>query len=402
MASSHEYDALVQLRRLIDFGATFHKRFGLVCFGDSHALSKVEFVDVGETFDNSAIVKHITGAPMIKKLSVTSYGRGSTLDEARMNEFASLYFNGHILCDWKDAWKPRAANALVTMFSSVALPPCTLIVNPRDFPWCKKDDTVPWTFVKAWLPSAFFGVPMQRPLSFYGGPAWKDVLMPLPEHWDVWTETDPLRALPRSPSPLGVFRGTLTGRYLDARNPRARLCELSMLHPSLLDARLSNWNVRRRVVALEGDTLHVEESLNCNADWMGSTMTKEEQCKFKVLVYAPGHVAASRLAWHLCSGSAVLMVRDPSCMAPDMWFMTPDFDARVARFVDGAFVSTPSSIAFSCAVEDTLKALDALRLNPDLLQQVTESCVAWASKTFASDAVKLALQRACETAAASL
>jgi len=271
-----------------------------------------------------------------------------------------------------------------------------LVINPRDFPWCKTDDTVPWTFAKAWLPATFFGVPMQRPLSFYGGPAWKDVLMPLPEHWDVWAETESLRALPRSCVPLGVFRGTLTGRYLDARNPRVRLCELSTVHPSLLDARLSNWNVRRRVVALEGDTLHVEESLNCNPDWMGSSMTKEEQCNFKVLVYAPGHVAASRLAWNLCSGSAVLMVRDPSCVAPDMWFMTPDFDARVASFVDGAFVTTSCTIAFSCDVEDTLEALDALRLQPKLLERVTESCVDWASKTFARCAVEEALKTACK------
>ena len=392
-----EYAAQVRLSRLIEFGRAFHKRFGLVSFGDSREVSKVEFVDVGEAFDNSPIIKHITGAHLLKRLITTSHGRGKLLDEARMFEFAFFSFNGHLLCDWQDPWKPRAADALVAMFSAVSVDACTLVVNPRDFPWCKKDQSVPWTFVKAWLPTAFFGVPMQRPLSFYGGPDWLDVLMPLPEHWNVWEETASLRRIPRRCDiPVGVFRGTLTGRYLDARNPRVRLCELSKQHPSLLDARLSNWTNRRRVVALEGHTLYTEEALIPNAEWMGSNMTKEEQCAFKVLVYAPGHVAASRLAWQLCSGSAVLMVHDPSCVAPDMWFTTADFDARVARFVNGKFITTPCSIAFSCNVEDALQALDALRLQPEMLERVTDSCVEWASKTFVHDAVKGALKAACE------
>ena len=60
-----EYAAQVRLSRLIEFGRAFHKRFGLVSFGDSREVSKVEFVDVGEAFDNSPIIKHITGAPLL-------------------------------------------------------------------------------------------------------------------------------------------------------------------------------------------------------------------------------------------------------------------------------------------------------------------------------------------------
>jgi hypothetical protein len=90
------------------------------------------------------------------------------------------------------------------------------------------------------------------------------------------------------------------------------------------------------------------------------------------------------------------MVDDPSCVAPDMWFTTPDFHARVARFVDGKFVTNASSIAFSCAVEDVLQALDVLRLTPQMLDDVTLRCVQWASVTFALVAVRAALQQACE------
>jgi hypothetical protein len=398
MASLSDYTAQVRFTRLVEFGRMFHKRFGLFSFDGSKSLSKVEFVDVGEAFDNSPVVKQITGAPMITTLVTTSHGRGVQREQSRMFDFVSLYFNGHLLCDWHDLWKPRAADALVKMFATVTLPKCTLVVNPRDFPWCKTDQSVPWTFATAWLPSAFFGVSMQRPLSFYGGPQWMDVLMPLPEHWTVWDDTAPLRSVPRRDDlPLGVFRGTLTGRYLDARNPRIRLCELSRLHPSLLDARLSNWTNRKRVVGLEGSTLHVEESSVPNPEWMGLPMSQSEQAAFKVIVYAPGHVAASRLAWNLCSGSAVLLVDDPSCVAPDMWFMTSEFHARIARFVNGSFVTNPSSIAFSCAVEDVLQALDVLRLNPQLFLNVTHRGLEWASATFSHEAVRAALQRACDT-----
>lgn len=394
MASSSDWAAHVQLTRLVDFGSAFHKRYGLVLFGADKTLSKVEFVDV-EPFDTSALFQHISGSPLCDLIVHSPATQSARVAPA---DLAGFYFNGHLLCDWKEPWRPRAAEALVEMFWCLSLPACTLVVNPRDFPWCKKDQSVPWTFAKAWLPKQFFGVPMQRPLSFYGGPDWLDVLMPLPEHWNVWKETESLRTVKRrSDIAVGVFRGTLTGRFLDARNPRVRLCELSKLHPGLLDARLSAWTARRRVLGVEaGSVLHVQEA-DKDESLLGPSLTKEEQAQFQVLVYAPGHVAASRLAWQLCSGSVVLMVRDPSCVAPDMWFTTPEFYSRVAPFAHGSFQTTTTTLAFSCDVEDTLSALETLSMKKETLDAARDRCLEWAKETFRQTHVKAALQTACET-----
>lgn len=397
--SVEDHAKIVKCARLVQYGRTFHKRFGIFCFGGDMGLKKVEFVDVNP-FDNSYIFQHAKGTPLLQICVRDMNGHGST-SSRNPYELSTLFFNGHLLCDWNDPWRPRAADSLVAMMSHISgVGHAQLIINPRDFPWCKKDQSVPWTFLSAWLPDKFFQVPMQRPLSFYGGSEWLDVLMPLPEHWRVWEETAALRAIPRSAElPLGVFRGSLTGRFMDERNVRVRLAMLSSQHPGLLDARLSGWTNRVRVTGCTDGVLYAEHASLPNERLVGMALDKESQSSFRVIVYAPGHVASSRLAWNLCSGSAVLMVRDPSCVAPDMWFTTTEFDARVASFVAGKFVTTPSTIAFACSVDDVLPALDVLRIDADLLASVTRTCLQWCEKTFAFEAVKAALQKACEVAA---
>ena len=394
-----DYEKEVRLSRLVEYGRTFHKRFGVFSFNGNSGLNRAEFVDVNP-FDNSSIFQHLQGSPLLH-LSMTNKFGNVALTPKHPQELSSVFFNGHLLCDWNEPWRPRAATPLITMMSHIAgLGNAHIIVNPRDFPWCKKDHSVPWTFLKVWLPSKFFQVPMQRPLSFYGGPEWTDILMPLPEHWRVWEETEGLRSIPRlAEAPIGVFRGSLTGRYLDERNVRIRLCMKSHEHPGLFDASLSGWSNRIRVRGLVEGVLHAQDPPPADDRLLGDPMDKEQQCAYRVIVYAPGHVASSRLAWNLCSGSAVLMVNDPSCLAPDMWFTTTDFDTRVARFVDGKFITTPSTIAFACDAEDVLRALDTLRLDPQLLGSVTRQCLEWSSKTFAFAAVRMALQKACEMAA---
>jgi hypothetical protein len=398
LITMEDHAKVVKSARLEDYGRTFHKRFGVFSFGEG-GLQHVEFIDVNP-FDNSHIVYHATGSPLLQ-LSIKDVHGTNRSGSKDPHELSSFFFNGHLLCDWNDPWRPRAADSLVGMLSHISdIGTAKLIVNPRDFPWCKKNQSVPWTFLKAWLPDKFFNVPMQRPLSFYGGPEWLDVLMPLPEHWRVWEETRPLRLIhKRSDIPMGVFRGTLTGRFVDERNVRIQLGSLSCQHPALLDAKLSGWTNRYRVSGCRDGVLYAEEPSVPEHRLLGVSLSKEEQSMFRVIVYAPGHVASSRLAWNLCSGSAVLMVRDPSCVAPDMWFTTAEFDARIASFVDGKFVTNASTIAFACHAKDVLQALDVLRLDADLLVSVTRCCLQWAETTFAAEAVKAALKKACKKAA---
>jgi len=383
--------------RLRAFVHTFHKRYAEFVFAGG--LRDVKFFD--PAFDNSAVFQRFFGTRIEFVLQIED-GIAFPQTNAHAHEW---WFNGHLLCDTvSQPWNPRAADALVKMMQTVNMPPHAppLLVNPRDFPFCKRDGSLPWTFVDGRL-SREFEQDMQKPLSFYGGPKWKDVLMPLPEHWDVWRECAPLRALPRDSSlPTGVFRGTLTGRFLDDRNIRIQLARLSKKHPVLLDAGFSKWSNRLRVVTFvaESSTLVLEAPLPVEVALMRAEMTREEQCRHAVLVYAPGHVGSSRLAWQLCSGSAVLLVEDDSCAAPDMWFMTPDFRSRVLVFSTGFAEKTHQGIVFSCTPSEVVLALDVLKNSPDLVARVSTACLAWSEIMFSPVSVQHHLQMACSASLA--
>ena len=377
--------------RLLEFIRAFHKRFAEFSFAEG--LQDVKFLD--PAFDNGQMFQRLFGTRIDFVLRIED-GVAFPHPCAQAQEW---WFNGHLLCDTvSQPWNPRVADALVVMMKTVTMPHNSppLIVNPRDFPFCKADGKVPWTFLEAPLPSEH-KEKMQKPLSFYGGQKWTDILMPLPEHWNVWKECESLRCIPRdSGLSTGVFRGTFTGRFLDDRNVRMQLAKFSKQHPGVLDAGFSKWTNRLRVVTFvpESSTLVIEAPPSVDVSLLRPEMSREQQCKHDVLVYAPGHVGSSRLAWQLCSGSAVLMVDDPSCAAPDMWFMSEKFQSNIVRFSEGVFQAS-NGIAFACTPSDVLQALEALKRSPDLLSRVRASCLHWAEQMFSQLSVQKHLQQAC-------
>jgi hypothetical protein len=84
-------------------------------------------------------------------------------------------------------------------------------------------------------------------------------------------------------------------------------------------------------------------------------MTLEEQAAYGIQIYVPGHVASSRLAWQMCSGSVVIMIED-DCIAPDMWFSK---DLQISRW-NGAFdLSKNAFSCFSSELPAVMEYLDA-------------------------------------------
>ena len=154
---------------------------------------------------------------------------------------------------------------------------------------------------------------MHRPLSFYGGEDWHDILIPPPEHYDIWNRCANLRKIKKNS--MAIFRGTLTGKYTDNRNARVQVCSLKHKR---LDAGFTAWTNRERAINLKD--AYLEISLPPLSPLLFPKMTLEEQAAYGIQIYIPGHVASSRLAWQMCSGSAVIMIRDETCVAPDMWF----------------------------------------------------------------------------------
>lgn len=265
--------------------------------------------------------------------------------ESVLTDKTKWWLNGHLLCNTNGQWSVRGLSDLDAMLSpsveSLYGPGgryngrlFVCLLNRRDFPQQSAETSMsPHWPVLGPLPETplFYG--RERPvktLSFYGGPQFSDLLMPCVEHFRLLNDRQVWSQWPKKPQ--AVFRGTLTGAYMDLRNPRLQLVALSHCRPDLLDAGLTAWSPRCRVsssgvheltVSYQGDPTAVAVGLK-------APLTPEQQSRYAVLVYAHGHVASMRLLWHLLSGSAVVAFEPPhaTVAAPQMWFHNEAFGLK--------------------------------------------------------------------------
>jgi hypothetical protein len=122
-------------------------------------------------------------------------------------------------------------------------------------------------------------------------------------------------------TPTAVFRGASTGFGVSFKtNMRLKIAQMSLerqTDPSdgqlLLDAGITSWNARPRIVDNEVHTLDEQVIKQIP---LVSFMTMDEQSTFKYIVYIDGHVAAYRLSMLLGTGSVTLMVESPYVL----WF----------------------------------------------------------------------------------
>ena len=384
-----------KLLRLRAYGASFHKCWIELVFVNG-ALTHMGAVDLGPSFDNSAAMQGI---------SFSHHATRGFESAEYVQDTKRWWFNGHLLCNTQQAWSQRSMPQLLDMFGHLKLPPVvsgTLILNRRDFPWLRVDNQIPfpWRFRSndAWLDDRFFRVPLQRPLSFYGGADWSDILVPVPEHWNVWADTQQCRdkgKLEKRRSKL-CFRGTATGEHLDLRNPRiAAVCMLEEF--SWADAAFNDWTRRERV-ELRGNQLHVLHP-TARMGRLADPLSPSQQSENQILLYIHGHVAASRKAWQLCSGSVVLELISETT-APQQWFETKSGD--VPRFQPAQWDTTTASFQikdattthFSCNVAEIVDASLWLLKHAQNLQPVVDHCLFIAEKVFAKSSMTAALQAA--------
>lgn len=264
------------------------------------------------------------------------------------------WFNGWLLCNTAAPWGTRGLDVLKSVLKEIDLPAtlyARIVINRRDWPWVRADGRHPWPWHGGWLGCEFFDVPMQRPLSYYGGPLWADVLIPPPEHWTAWDDTAACRrhGPVSSRRRVAVFRGTLTGRHTDARNPRISVSRALRAAGVPCDVGLTAWTHRERVDVQERD-VRVVFPPQCTEPLV-APLSMESQSECALHLCLDGHVASSRLAWQLCSGSVVLLARDPAQPVPDMWFSR---DIEVAHWDPraGGFPVTDATHMFQCKPDE--------------------------------------------------
>lgn len=290
------------------------------------------------------------------------------------------WLNGHLLCNTDAPWGTRGLEVLVQMvheaFMGQPLWPTmwpVFFINRRDFPHRSRLDQCPFTvFPKS------FDVPIAQcasaPIvSFYSGPHFQDLVWPTPE---AWTNSGQKWAEPVWPKKTqAVFRGTLTGRYTDHRNARLQVVSLTFRRPDLIDAALTGWTNRDRIEWPRVSYNGPEAISNLSREpiiRMGGPMSREEQMQYSILIYVPGHVAAERLDWYLRSGCCIVVVEDPSCMAP-------------AQFADtlghGEYQVLANGLHYvKTTVQDLEATLESLLADQARCERIGRAAYLWASR----------------------
>lgn len=248
---------------------------------------------------------------------------------------STWWMNGGILCNvmpgnvWGDEYVAALRDMLDETCSRHAVPDVDFFLNKRDYPQLRRDGAEPY--------GEFIGEsPLEREtysayvpvFSFYTGTDVADVPMPTTEDWMLATgrcfppgSAAPAPAVVVPPSfdkreTRAVFRGTATGRGVTAEtNTRLRLSVFGTARPDLVDAGVTAFNTRDKVVvaaATPDDAIEVDFfSTVRHSDGIRRVpfMPMAVQfSKYAYIVYADGHCAASRYGSLMASGAVILRV----------------------------------------------------------------------------------------------
>jgi hypothetical protein len=368
------------LQRLRNYASVFHKAWIEIDFKDGKFVS-LRKVDMEKNYNNTIALKNIT---LSKDFYLPKW------NDCAYVPLQNWWFNGHILCNTDQKWTDRGLDILYYMFSKTNLGQLTktIILNKRDYAWVRKNQTYPypWRFDDI-LPIEFYKVPMQKPLSFYGGENWDDILIPIPEHWNVWGETELCRDIKlKNKIPHIVFRGTLTGPNINIQNDRIK-ANIDFKNIAWADVKLTDWTSRERL-QIENNILNIIFPTFTRSDIsFGPKLTFLQQSNYELLLYIDGHVASSRKAWHLCSGSIVLCLKSKS-YCPKQWFDDEwDTTAAIYNLEKKQFdINNNTTTHFQCDIDTVVEAASfILNLDQNIKLEIIQRCLQKASHTFSKE-----------------
>ena len=249
---------------------------------------------------------------------------------------SGVWTNGPLLCTRFSKKEPWGSHHLPELFQfvrglSASVPKRSYVeffLNKRDGPLHSND---PRRHPSLWLPPQAHDHHRQWTLrcgihvpvlSFYGGPQWRDRLIPSPE--DLQWMLSPPDVKYQASVPwndkcgVALFRGSSTGQGITAKdNARIHLCSLEPC--SWLDAKLTGHNSRFRVCRDGIVRAPPSASRKARQEARQYFMPLQEQEKFKYIVYVDGHAASSRLGTMLRMGSVTLRVAPRQGVASETW-----------------------------------------------------------------------------------
>lgn len=253
---------------------------------------------------------------------------------------SSWWLNGRVVCNipTRNVWGDFFVRELLEYVSAV----CErnpdiefdVLLNRRDCAMLPKASPL--------LASPYPFHEVVRCLSFYTSENHLDKPMPVVEDWlHICGKTPHPRSKADWEARLAkaVFRGSSTGHACSELNVRVRLARLGREYPELLDSTITSVCCRDGIVAdhrAEGGHRKIIIATQSRRDLshlIAPQMTMQTQFdRYRYVIYAPGHSAASRYGALLGSGCAIIRVSDPSCPCPDVWF---EKELRAASWTPG-------------------------------------------------------------------
>ena len=262
---------------------------------------------------------------------------GYPFDEKKVNKYPSQWYANNCLLRYEfplsegDTGTQHIKSMLDELCANRTLPDMEFFINRRDFPMLKKDLTEPydhiWDDDKKPLTSHVYEKYMPI-LSSVGCVGFADIPIPTIEDWARVKAIEGV-SFPKTPmdrythvfnnewekkKPIAVFRGGSTGSGVTVEtNPRLRIAKMSLAHSSILDAGITDWNLRPRKIKGERYLKTIEIS---EMPKLVKKLSPTEQSNFKYIVHIDGHVSAFRLSLELNMGSVLLIVDSKY----ELWF----------------------------------------------------------------------------------
>jgi len=257
--------------------------------------------------------------------------------------------NGGVLCnvEQEDVWSSTHNEDLFAMLTAACadgrVPDVDFVLNKRDYPYLKRDGSEPlsrFTGMTARVREVYASyVPV---LSFYGGTAFADCMMPLVEDWQEAARRGGSAAATwddegwETTYQVAVFRGAPSGYgACPVTNPRLALAEFSASRPDILDAKLTGRRSRDKLSSaapLSGVQVFCTAFSAGEASRWGAPRepmaSQVARCRY--VVYADGHSAANRygsLMWCQRTILRVATVQTEDCGTS--WIMPDLVAARV-------------------------------------------------------------------------
>ena len=320
------------------------------------------------------------------------------------------WLNGGILDNVAQpgVWGEQYLSAIKDMLDSACaravsqgapVPDCDFCVNKRDYPQLRrelgKEPYQAFIGTDALAREAYSAyVPV---FSFYTGATMADIAMPTTEDWsNACQACFAPGSTPFLPLPLvdgdgdgdgdgdarrdarAVFRGTASGHGVTVEsNIRLRLAAFGSSRPDLVDAGVTGYNFRDKVVELRrpivephgrGDCEIVVDYLRTRPARVAFMSMAEQMSRYAFILYADGHCAASRYGSLMHGSAAILRVKsDMDDTAGRVWLFETSVVGQVSR--DGTTVDIPHD-ADALLIDSSLDNLEAtilyLRRNDDV------------------------------------